>query len=270
MRATDPAFRLANDAQRRFVGTAECGESGRWASAIASGKHDWDGVPRHWRAVVEALAHEAAPEARLAQAVVLRHLADLARTHPNIWDDPNVPADSDPVGHYLERSIEADPDCLPATLALLERYRTDDDPKDWYRAAEAAARRFPRAVAVLQHAVDAAVARNAYEKAAGFGRQVLTVDPINLPVRQRMIELQLAHARKQMRSGRADLALKALAEAAEWERPDAEERLQPFRQELEALIQQLIKKQTRHWDRSSPGQAAGNHRGQAGSHAVQA
>ena len=196
-------------------------ERNRILALAAEAKHDWDGVPRHWRAVVEALAQEAAPEARLAQAVVLRHLADLARTHPNIWDDPNVPADSDPVGHYLERSIEADPDCLPATLALLERYRTDDDPKDWYRAAEAAARRFPGAVAVLQHAVDAAVARNAYEKAAGFGRQVLTVDPINLPVRQRMIELQLAHARKQMRSGRADLALKALAEAAEWERPDA-------------------------------------------------
>jgi len=153
--------------------------------------------------------------------VVLRHLAELARTNSDIWDDPDVPADKDPVGHYLERSIEADPDCLPATLALLERYRSDDTPKDWYRAAEAAAQRFPRTVAVLQHAVDAAVARNAYKKAAIFARQVLTVDPINLPVRQRMIELQLAHARKQMRSGRADLATKALAEAAEWERPDA-------------------------------------------------
>ena len=196
-------------------------ERNRILALAAEAKHDWDGVPRHWRAVVEALAQEAAPEARLAQAVVLRHLAELARTHPDIWDDPNVPADSDPVGHYLDRSIEADPDCLPATLAVLERYRTDDDPKDWYRAAAAAAQRFPGTVAVLQHAVDAAVARNAYKKAAGFARKVLTVDPINLPVRQRMIELQLAHARKQMRSGRADLALKALAEAAEWERPDA-------------------------------------------------
>jgi len=49
---------------------------------------------------------------------------------------------------------------------------------------------------------------------------VLLVDPINQPVRQRTIELQLAYARRQMRSKRADLAGKALAEAAEWERPD--------------------------------------------------
>jgi hypothetical protein len=40
-------------------------------------------------------------------------------------------------------------------------------------------------------------------------------------VRQRMIELQLAYARNQMRSGRADLAGKALSQAAEWERADA-------------------------------------------------
>jgi cellulose synthase operon protein C len=197
----------------------------RILALAAEAKKDWDNVPHYWHAVVEALAQkaaqEAAPEARLAQAVVLRHLAELTRTHPGIWDDPNVPADRDPVGHYLQRSIEADPDCLAATLSLLERYRTDDNPKDWYRAAEAAAQRFPSTVAVLQHAVDAAVARNAYKKAAGFARQVLTVDPINLPVRQRMIELQLAHARKQMRSGRADLAMKTMAEAAEWERPDA-------------------------------------------------
>jgi hypothetical protein len=50
---------------------------------------------------------------------------------------------------------------------------------------------------------------------------VLTTDPINLPVRQRMIELKLAHARKQIQSSRADLAVRILAEAAEWERPEA-------------------------------------------------
>jgi len=37
----------------------------------------------------------------------------------------------------------------------------------------------------------------------------------------RMIELQISHARRQARSKRADLAWKELANAAEWERPDA-------------------------------------------------
>ena len=61
---------------------------------------------------------------------------------------------------------------------------------------------------ILLHAVDAAVARDAYKKAAGFARRLLALDPINQPVRQRMIELQISHARRQARSKRADLAWK--------------------------------------------------------------
>jgi tetratricopeptide (TPR) repeat protein len=205
--------------ERRF-GTLPTLDRNRTLALAAEANSDWDSVPHHWRAVANVLADENTPQARLAQAVVLRHLADLALKHPDAWDDPDVP-DRDPVAHYLERSIAADPEHLPATLDLLERYRTDDDPKEWHRAAEDAAERFPGNVAVLLHAVNAAVARNAYKKAVGFARRVLTVDPINVAVRERMIELQLAHARKQMRSGRADLAGKALGEAAEWERPEA-------------------------------------------------
>ena len=194
-------------------------ERNRILALAAEASEDWYRAWRYWDAAVATLSTETTPEARLAQAVVLRHLADLARTHQDLCDNVEKPGE-DAVATYLERSIEADPDYLPATLTLLDRYRTADSPKDWHRAADAAAERFPGNTTVLLHAVDAAVARSAYKKAVGFARRLLTVDPINLPVRQRMIDLQLAHARKQMRSGRTDLANKALAEAAEWERPD--------------------------------------------------
>ena len=192
----------------------------RILALAAEANRDWNAVPQCWRSVIEALEQKGGPDARLGQAVVYRHLAGLAHTHPDAWDDPSVPEEDDPVAHYLERSIEADPEFLPATLQLLERYRTGDDQKNWQRTAEAGAQRFPANAAVLTQAVDAAVARNAFKKAAAFARQVLQVDPINQPVRQRMIELRLAYARGQMRSGRADLAGKALAEAGEWERSD--------------------------------------------------
>jgi cellulose synthase operon protein C len=205
--------------ERRF-GSISTLERNRIQALAAEAQGDWDSVPHHWHAVVKVLAGESTPEGRLAQAVVLRHMADLALRHSDAWDDPEVP-DKDPVAHYLECSLVADPDYLPATLAVLERYRTDEDQKEWHRATEAAALRFPGNVAVLLDAVNSAVARNAYKKAAGFARRVLTVDPINAAARERMIELQLAHARKQMRAGRTDLAGKTLTEAAEWERPDA-------------------------------------------------
>ena len=183
----------------------------------AESRDDWRRAQNYWDGVVGALARQQTPDAPLARAVVLRHLADLAQRHPEMHGGPWT----DPVTDYLERSLEADPDHLPATLALIERYRTADSPRDWHRATDLAAKRFPGNTAILLQAVDAAVARSAYKKAVGLARRVLTLDPINQPVRQRMIELQLAYARKQMRSARADLAGKALSQAAEWERADA-------------------------------------------------
>ena len=93
--------------------------------------------------------------------------------------------------------------------------------KDWHRLADEAVQRFPDEGQILLQATQSAVARRAYKKAAGFARRLLTIDPINPGVRRQMIELQLAHARKQMRAKRADLAGKDLAQAAEWDRPDA-------------------------------------------------
>ncbi len=192
-------------------------EHNRVLALAAESRDDWRRAQIHWDVVAEELAQQQTPDARLSRAVVLRHLADLAQQHPEVRGDPWT----DPVADYLERSLEADPDHLPATLALIEQYRTADSPKDWHRVTDLAAKRFPSNTAVLLQAVDAAVVRSAYKKAVGLARRVLTLDPINQPVRQRMIELQLAYARSQMRSGRADLAGKALSQAAEWERADA-------------------------------------------------
>ena len=71
--------------------------------------------------------------------------------------------------------------------------------------AEDAAQRFPEESAVLLQAMDSAIARKAYKRAVGFARKLLTLDPINQAARQRMIELHISHARKQIRSKRADL-----------------------------------------------------------------
>ena len=96
-------------------------------------------------------------------------------------------------------------------LELIGRYRDEDQSKDWHRLAEEAVQRFPDNSAVLLQATASAVARKAYKKAAGFARRLLQIDPINAGVRRQMIELQVAHARKQMRARRADLAAKELA-----------------------------------------------------------
>lgn len=192
-------------------------ERSRAEALAAEAAERWDLAQRHWEAVVDSLAGSDGSEARLAQGVVLRHLADLARRERGI----EVAASDDAVAHYLERSVAADPDNVAVTLSLIEHYRETGEERSFQRLAEEAAMRAPANSAILLHAVDGAVARKSYTKAAKFARQLLQRDPINQPVRQRMIELKLAQARKQMRGERADLAAKALSQATEWERADA-------------------------------------------------
>lgn len=202
--------------ERRFTPLSAL-EQDRVLALAAEAHGNWRQAQERWEAVVESLSRQPMSDTRLARAVVLRHLADLAQRHPEV----RGALGTDAAAEYLERSLEADPDHLPATLTLVECYRNRDRPKDWHRATDRAAQRFPENTAILLHAIDSAVARSAYKKAAGVARRLLTLDPINQPARQRMIELQLAHARKQMRAGRTDLAGKTLSQAAEWEQPDA-------------------------------------------------
>ena len=116
---------------------------------------------------------------------------------------------------------EADPEHVPTVLELIGHYRKASGPRTgtgWLT------RRFSASLMTARSCCrrpSSAVARKAYKKAAGFARRLLKINPINPGVRRQMIELQVAHARKQMRAKRPDLAAKELAAAAEWERPDA-------------------------------------------------
>jgi len=190
----------------------------RVLALAAEAGNDWERAEQRWRVAAQGVEHAADTEARLSAGVIYRHLARRAQDHPEIEGEGTSEF---PCIEYLERSLQADPDHVPAVMQLIGLYRTNEQDKDWHRLAEEAARRFPEESAILLQAVDSAIARKAYKKAVGFARKLLTLDPINQAARQRMIELHISHARKQTRSKRADLAWKELAKAAEWERPGA-------------------------------------------------
>jgi tetratricopeptide (TPR) repeat protein len=200
----------------------------RVLALAAEAGNDWERAEQCWTVAAQRIQPAAGtemglPEAGLAEAglaagVIYRHLARLAHEHPEIEGEGTSEF---PEIEYLALSLRADPDHLPAVLQLIGLYRTHGQDRDWHRLADDAAQRFPEESAVLLQAVDSAIARKAYKKAVGFARKLLTLDPINQAARQRMIELHISHARKQIRSKRTDLAWKELGEAAEWERPGA-------------------------------------------------
>jgi len=189
----------------------------RVQALAAEARGDWGAAERSWSRAAQLAGAGEDRTSRLSSGVIYRHLAHLATLHPQIEGD----GEGDAEIFYLERSGEVDPDHVPTVLARIAYYREEAWEKDWHRLADEAARRFPDDGQILLQATQSAVARQAYRKAAGFARRLLTIDPINPGVRRQMIELQLAHARKQMRAKRPDLAAKELSQAAEWDRPDA-------------------------------------------------
>ena len=184
-------------------------------SAEASGH--WRRAEKHWRATAAQFHQDGSREAKMSEGVIYRHLAELARKEETIEGEGY---ESEPMVLYLKQSLDADPDYLPALLQLIDLHRQGGEEKEWHALAEEAVRRFPEESAVLLRAIDSAAARKAYKKAAGFAQKLLVLDPINQPACQRMIDLQISHARKQMRAKRADLAWKDLAVAEQWERAD--------------------------------------------------
>ena len=192
-------------------------ERHRVKALAAEARTDWEAAERSWLAAAEAIAG-ADRQAKLSQGVIYRHLARLAELHPEIEGEGFY---DDPISLYLERCYAVDPEHIPTLLDLIGRYRKESRLKDWHRVVDEAIQRFPDDSQVLLQATESAVARKAYKRAAGFARRLLKIDAINPGVRRQMIELQVAHARKQMRSKRPDLAAKELSAAAEWERSDA-------------------------------------------------
>ena len=202
----------------KLFGPLSALERDRVKALAAEARSDWRQAERSWQAVATAIAHNTDRQDLLSQGVIYRHLAHLALVHPELEGGDLF---GNPVIYYLKRAYAADPEHLPSVLELIGWYRKDGKTKDWHRLVDEAVEHFPDDSQVLLQATESAVARKAYKKAAGFARRLLQINSINPGVRRQMIELQVAHARKQMRAKRPDLAAKDLSAAAEWERADA-------------------------------------------------
>lgn len=178
---------------------------------------DWDSFEHHWGQYAQDLEGSAEPDAALARSVVYRHMAETAEKVLDV----RPRAGDDLVADLLEKSVHADPDDRNGLLKLIARLRDTGRTRERDRWAELAAARFPKDPAALTEALEATAQRGAFRKAAEFAGKLLKIDPINPVARQRMLELRMAHARKKLREGRADLAGKELAEAARHQHRDA-------------------------------------------------
>jgi hypothetical protein len=152
----------------------------------------------------------------LAIALALRRVDALYKLMETEHPDDDYDSPEFIAAGQLERSLEWDPDHRETYLRLISWYRKARRLKDARRILSAAQTRWPRDMAVLEAAMQTALANNAFKKAAGLAQQMLKIDPINSSVRQQLIKAHLQHAAKLVRGGRGDLVIKEVSEARNW------------------------------------------------------
>jgi tetratricopeptide (TPR) repeat protein len=180
----------------------------------------WD-IAEAWRAYAQHLLRSGVPplgsDEALRIALVLRRPDSCLRILSNSVPsrDPDDPAGE--MARLVEASLDHDPDDRDSQECLIRYYLRGKDLKTARRLLERGLQRFPTDVGLLTTALDLALAGDAFKKAARHARDILAVDPINTGARERLVKAHLAHARKQMRAGRYDLARKELDQAGEWD-----------------------------------------------------
>ncbi len=211
-----PAYPSGLKIHTRLFGPLSPFESNRLQALQAERDHQYSRALRSWRTCAELLIQDAGnPDNRLAAALILRHMAELAEQEDLDWGETPKTRD------YLEQSLRLDPDDRDIYLKLAKLCQDAGDDKEYHQWVERAAKHFPNDPQVLLAAVETATARNAYKKAAGFAARVLELDPINPKARAILINAHLAHARKQMLAGKYALAEKELDSAGQLERDKA-------------------------------------------------
>lgn len=140
-------------------------------------------------------------------------LANRYLTH--LWVKTGSPLNEASVGN-LERSLHVDPQDKTTHLMLIEYYLEINKPKKARAAVNHALEVYPEDTSILLAAIKVAVAGNTFKKAAGYAKQILSVDPINVEARRLLHSAHLSHARKQASVGKWQLVRKELQAAICW------------------------------------------------------
>ena len=135
----------------RSFGKLPEAEKARILALAAEAKQDWTRAETHWRDAAEHYANDDSREGKLSAGVIYRHLAALADKEPMIVGDETF---TDPVVSYLRKSLDCDPDHLPAVLQLIKLYCEHGDGQEWHALADEGAQRFPAESAVLMQAIE--------------------------------------------------------------------------------------------------------------------
>jgi len=183
------------------------------SALVAEAQNKQDFALSHWIDMVNSLTsteHQNATN-KLRAALILRRISHVETMSPEV-----IGLLPEKVFSLMVRSNELDPDDRNAQLLVIAGYRRKGDLKSARAYLDLALKRFPKDSALLQEAVQVAIAGDAFKKALGYAKQVLELDPINPTVRRLIGHAHLSHARKQIKAKKTESAFNELDAAVEW------------------------------------------------------
>lgn len=183
----------------------------------------WNGYLRQLMTLPES------SDRNLRVAMTHRYLAALIGRQDD--EDPTIES-------HLEQSLVFDPGHRKSHQALIAWHQGREDDQAGRRVLDRALRSFPGDADFLHEAVRQSLKNQTFKKASRLAKRLLAIDPLHAGIRQELVGACLAQARKQVRSGRNDLAEKELAEAASWQRPEDRDGLVSINQAFLAWLSQ--------------------------------
>ncbi|MCP4700732.1 MAG: hypothetical protein GY862_28340 [Gammaproteobacteria bacterium] len=177
-------------------------------------QNDYSAADRHWQHCVNILKRDLTePESARKAALILRHLVETGRKY-DVWKHEEL------FEERLEESLRLDPDDKPTYIKLIEYHKKEGKSrqKPYQKWVDTAIKHFPKDSEMLMEAMNAATAKKAFKKAAGFAKTLLKEDPINLKARRILFSSHVSHARKLIKMNKHALAAKELEQAAGLER----------------------------------------------------
>ena len=186
-------------------------EQHRLKALEAEDKEQFYQAVKHWDQCFQLLSQdETNPDNGYSVALILRYSAELPDQLP------------EEVVCNLEMSLDLDPHCKQTYLKLIDLLKITGQPRHADRWLEAAKKHLPKDPEIIMLAAQAAYDRGAFKKAANYANGLLKRDAINTTARQLLLQSLFGHARKQVRQGKFEQAMKELQHAEESAQNDAQ------------------------------------------------
>ena len=171
----------------------------RYTALAAELDTAWEISINYWEDYLETLDRDD-PAFALKAALILRHQDKLLVKAGGTWNQ---------VGQrlsLLSESLEHDPNDVETWLQVIELSRTVKGEQRCYQLVNKALQQLPDEPEILLAAMEAAMRRRAFKKAARLADRVLALDPVNIKARNCFLASRIGHGTKLVSQGKLALA----------------------------------------------------------------